>query len=59
MTTNRDEALENLADQFGAREAGVADLVEFYEHMEAIYAAASQSSPETPYATTSNSTNRE
>ena len=57
--TNNDETRDDFLRQFEEREPGVVDLLELYEHLEAIYVSATQASSETPSATTSNSTNRE
>ena len=57
--TNSVEAMAELTHQYEEREAGIIDLLDLYESIEAIYSAAAEASSETPLATTSNSTNRE
>ena len=58
MSTN-DEALKELTHQFEQREAGVLELLDLYEQMEAVYIRASKASSEIPFAIESNATNGE
>lgn len=55
MASKNQENLD-LVKQLETREAGVADLLEFYTRVEKVYSAASRASEE-PLTVTSNSTN--
>ena len=50
---------ETLLEALEQREAGVLDLLKFYDHVEAIYAASAQAFHTEYAATTSSTTNRE
>ncbi|MYJ22351.1 MAG: hypothetical protein F4101_02990 [Nitrospira sp. SB0673_bin_12] len=56
MTTMEQE-MESLGSKFEKQEAGVADLMEFYERVEEIYIQASASIPESEVVYPSDSTN--
>ena len=51
-----DQESESLQETYGAREAGVADLLELYEKVEAIYVQASASISESEVTFTLDST---
>ncbi len=55
--SNNYETPDDLVQQFEDKEAGVAELMELYENIEAIYVKALHASSETPNAVTSNSAN--
>ena len=54
---NRQQELDSLGREFESREAGVAELMELYEKLEGIYAAASESLAEEQPSHTTDSTN--
>ena len=56
MTTKRKE-LESLGTEFGGHEAGVAELMEFYEKVEGIYVEASAFMSENKGSYVTDSTN--
>ena len=54
--TDTDDQFESLSETIGASEAGVAELMELYEHVEAVYVKASASISESDVAYTLDST---
>ena len=58
MTTSRDQQLQSMEDEFEKREAGVADLMELYRRVEAVYFQASGLAPEVEAMHTTDSTNK-
>ena len=56
--TSKDREAQALVTQLEEREAGVADLFEFYVRLEGVYASASKATEQTPLDRTSNSTNQ-
>ena len=55
--TTKDQEMESLEVEFEKQEAGVADLMEFYERIEDIYVRASASVSESEVVYSSDSTN--
>ncbi len=53
----KDKENEEILERFENKEAGVAELMEFYARVEAIYVASSKVLDETEVTATSNSTN--
>ena len=53
----KDKENEEILERFENKEAGVAELLEFYARVEAIYVSSSKALDETEVAATSNSTN--
>ena len=53
----KDQENETLIEAFEDREAGVAEMVDFYEAVEEVYRQASASLQENPSSYTSDSTN--
>lgn len=58
MMTTREQEKKALEETLERREAGVADLFEFYARVEAVYAASIKALEEGQTTITSNSTNR-
>ena len=55
--TTREQELGSLREEFESREAGVAELMEFYEKVEKIYLRAALSVSQSDAVYTSDSTN--
>ncbi len=55
---SREEAHRALAEEYEAREAGVADVLQFYARLEGVYAAASKALEENITSMASNSANQ-
>ncbi len=53
----KDKEKEEILERFENKEAGVAELLEFYARVEAIYVSSSKVLEETQVAMTSNTTN--
>jgi hypothetical protein len=55
--TTKEQESKALEEEFEKREAGVAELLEFYARVELVYVAASQALEQRPTDMTSNSAN--
>ena len=58
VTGDKDQEKEALVMDFEEREAGVADLMELYERVEAVYDQASASAVDSEFVYTSDSTSK-